>query len=31
MKPEYRFEDLIDEMIWVAANKENKSLETFKL
>lgn len=30
-KPEYRFEDLIDEMIWVAANKDNKSVETFKL
>lgn len=30
-KPEYRFEDLIDEMIWVAANKDNKSVETFKI
>ena len=30
-KPEYSFEQMLDEMIWVAANKENKSVETYKL
>ena len=28
--PEYTFEDMLDEMIFVAANKDNKDVDTYK-